>query len=146
MQELCNFPALESAANVVLFENEQIVVQEIDTSVNGPFAIQEGCDIVCTGECRLSPENAPQVPNSPDDLTTFEGPGFISCTDGYCEAANAASCNNFEDFGGLITIDDDGKAIASDIDSAASPVEIEAGCLIECSDSCTFDGLVTISF
>ena len=147
MQDLCNFPALEAAANAVLFENGQIVVQEIDTSEieNGPFAIKAGCQISCTSECRLSPDD-PQAPDAPEDLRTYAGPGFLNCTNGYCEAANATSCNNLEGFGGIIITYEDGKATASDIESAAAPVRIEDGCLVDCSDKCTFDGEVTISF
>ena len=145
MQDLCNFLALEAAANAVLFENGQIVVQEIDTSEieNGPFEIKEGCQISCTSECRLSANNNPQAPDAPEDLKRFAGPGFVSCTNGYCESSNAIRCNNLEGFGGIIITYEDGKATASNIDSA---VKIEDGCLVDCSDKCTFDGEVTISF
>ena len=148
MQELCNFSALEVAANAVLFENGQIVAQGIDTSEFeiGPFAIKEGCQISCTSECRLSANDNPQAPDAPEDLRTYAGPGFLNCTDGYCETADATRCNNLEDFRGIIITYEDGKATASDIDSATAPVRIEDGCLVDCSDKCTFDGEVTISF
>ena len=148
MQELCNFQALSAAANAVLFENGQIVVQGIDTTGvdNGPFEIKEGCQISCTSECRLSANNSPQAPDAPENLRTYAGPGLLSCSDGYCETKNATSCNNLEDFRGIIITYEDGKATASDIESAAAPVRIEDGCLVDCSDKCTFDGEVTISF
>jgi hypothetical protein len=138
MQDLCNFPAL-STAGVASIENGQIFVEDIDTTGSGPFEIKEGCEISCTSECRVSPI-VPQVPEAPADLTTYAGPGTISCTGGYCETDNASGCNivGFNAVGN-VGVNDDGKAVAYNIESAAAPVEIEAGCLIDCSEStCTF--------
>ena len=137
-QDVCNFAAL-STAGVASIENGQIFVEEIDTSVNGPFDIQVGCEISCTSQCRLSAV-AQEIPEAPADLTTFAGPGTISCTDGYCETSDATGCNleGFDAVGNVGT-DENGKAVAWSIESAAAPVEIEAGCLIDCSESrCTF--------
>ena len=138
MQQVCNFEAL-STAGVASIENGQIFVEEIDTSADGPFAIQAGCEISCTNQCRLSAA-AQQIPEAPTDLTTFAGPGTISCTDGYCETTDGTGCNlaGFNAVGNVGT-DENGKAVAWGIESAAAPVEIEAGCLIDCSESkCTF--------
>ena len=139
MQDLCNFPAL-STAGVASIENGQIFVEDIDTTgENGPFEIQEGCEISCTSQCRVSPI-VPQIPEAPADLTTYSGPGTISCTDGYCETDNASGCNivGFNAVGN-VGVNDAGKAVAYNIDSAAAPVAIEGGCLIDCSEStCTF--------
>ena len=138
MQQVCNFEAL-STAGVASIENGQIFVEEIDTSADGPFAIQAGCEISCTNQCRLSAA-AQQIPEAPTDLTTFAGPGTISCTDGYCETTDGTGCNlaGFNAVGNVGT-DENGKAVAWSIESAAAPVEIEAGCLIDCSESkCTF--------
>ena len=70
-QDVCNFEAL-STAGVASIENGQIFVEEIDTSANGPFAIQAGCEISCTSQCRLSAA-AQEIPEAPADLTAFAG-------------------------------------------------------------------------
>ena len=138
MQNVCNFEAL-SMAGVASIENGQIFVEEIDTSANGPFDIQAGCEISCTSQCRLSAV-AQEIPEAPADLTTFAGPGTISCADGYCETTDVTGCNlGGFGAGGNIGTDENGKAVVWSIESAAAPVEIEAGCLIDCSESrCTF--------
>jgi hypothetical protein len=138
MQDDCNFQAL-STAGVASIENGQIFVEEIDTSANGPFDIQAGCEISCTSQCRLS-TTAQEIPEAPADLTTFAGPGTIRCSDGYCETTDATGCNleGFDAVGNVGT-DANGKAVVWSIESAAAPVEIEADCLIDCSESrCTF--------
>ena len=138
MQEVCNFQAL-STAGVASIENDQIFVEDIDTSAIGPFDIQAGCEISCTSQCRLSAA-AQQIPEAPADLTTFAGPGTIGCDDGYCETTDATGCNvaGFNAVGSVGT-NENGKTVAWSIESAAAPVEIEAGCLIDCSESqCTF--------
>ena len=139
MQDLCNFPAL-STVGVASIENGQIFVDDIDTTgESGPFEIQEGCEISCTSQCRVSPI-VPQVPEAPADLTTYSGPGTISCTDGYCETDNASGCNivGFNAVGN-VGVNDSSKTVAYNIESAAAPVVIESGCIIDCSEStCTF--------
>jgi len=54
MQDVCNFQALSTAGVASTDDLVQIIVEEIDTSASGPFAIQAGCEISCTSQCRLS--------------------------------------------------------------------------------------------
>ena len=140
MQNLCNFSALQSVG-VVSIENGQLVVENIDTTDadNGPVEIQEGCQISCTSECRVSANTAPQAPDAPEDLRSYAGPGFLKCTDGYCETEDATYCKNMVQFEGYVT-DDDGKVIAWNPSGGETSIEIEAGCVVDCSESkCTFE-------
>jgi len=140
MQDVCNFQALSTAGVASTDDLVQIIVEEIDTSASGPFDIQAGCEISCTSQCRLSAATQ-EIPDAPADLTTFAGPGTVSCSgDGYCVTADATGCN-LEGFNavGNVGTDDAGNSVAWNIDSAAAPVQLEAGCLIDCSESrCTF--------
>jgi len=140
--EACNYAAFEAAGDSTTQEGK-VLVTNIDTSADGPFQIGEDCPVACTSQCRLS-QGTLSPESTPPPTNTFFGPGTISCasTDdtegGYCETTMPETCNtdDLAESGDLITTDD-GKTVVSNINTA-EPVTIESGCLIDCSEECTF--------